>query len=127
MNANVESESTGGAFDTVKWILVVVILAGAIVANNLYGEMSVLVRAGAFLVAVAVAMFLASTTDKGRTFMVFAKESKTEVRRVVWPSRQETVHTTLIIALVTVVMGFLLWGLDNGLRFVIGLFTGFGG
>lgn len=123
MNANVESES-GGALDKIKWLLVIVIVCAAIVANNIYGDMSVLIRAGGFIVAVGIAMVLAAQTDKGRNFLVFAKEARTEVRKVVWPNRQEATHTTFIIAGVTLLMSLILWGMDIGLRWVIGLFTG---
>jgi preprotein translocase subunit SecE len=123
MNAKVESESSG-ALDNVKWVLIFAVLAGSIVANNMFSEMSVLIRAGAFVVAVAVALFLASQTDKGRTFLVFAKESRTEVRKVVWPNRQEATHTTMIIGAVTVVMAFMMWILDMGLMAAVGMVTG---
>lgn len=122
MNANVESPSN--AFDKVKWIVIVVILAAAIVANNLFGDISVLIRAVGFVVAVAIALALAAQTDKGRTFLVFAKEARTEVRKVVWPNRQEATHTTLIIAAATVLMALLLWGLDTFLMWGVGLLTG---
>ncbi len=127
MNANVESESSGGIADKFKWIVVIAILAATVVANHFYSDQSVLLRAGVFVVAVALAIFLAAQTDKGRTFMTFAKEARTEVRKVVWPNRQEATHTTLIIAVVTLVMSALLWALDIGLRWLIGLFTGLGG
>ena len=123
MNAKVESESSG-ALDNVKWVLIFAVLAGSIVANNMFSEMSVLIRAGAFVVAVAVALFLASQTDKGRTFLVFAKESRTEVRKVVWPNRQEATHTTMIIGAVTVVMAIMMWILDMGLMAAVGMVTG---
>lgn len=122
MNASVESE--GSFVDKIKWTLIVAILAAAIVANNMFGDMSVLIRAVGFVVAVAIAMVLAAQTEKGRTFLVFAKESRTEVRKVVWPNRQEAIHTTLIIAAATVVMALLLWGLDTILMWFVGLLTG---
>lgn len=127
MNANVEGESTGGGLDTVKWIIVVAILASTVVANDYFSDVSVLIRAGGFVVAVGIAMLLAAQTDKGRNFMVFARESRTEVRKVVWPNRQEATHTTLIIAGATLVVALLLYFLDMGLRWLIGLFTGIGG
>jgi preprotein translocase subunit SecE len=122
MNASVESET--GAFDKIKWITIVVILVAAIVANNVFGEMSVLIRAVGFVVAVAIAMVLAAQTDKGRTFLGFAKESRIEIRKVVWPNRQEATHTTLIIAAATVVMAGLLWLIDSILMWGVGLLTG---
>lgn len=122
MNETVQSE--GNALDKVKWLMVVLILGAVVVGNNMYSEMSVLIRAGGFVVAVAICLGLASQTEKGRTFLVFAKESRTEVRKVVWPNRQEATHTTLIIAAATVVMALFMWGLDAVLMWGVGLLTG---
>ena len=83
-----------------------------------------LVRAVGVVVAVAVALGLLATTEKGRTFIAFAKESRIEVRKVVWPTRQETTHTTFIVMLATVVMALILWGLDGILFRIVGFLTG---
>lgn len=123
MNDTVQAEG-GNALDKVKWFLIVAILAATVVGNNMFGDMSVLIRAGGFVIAVAFCLFLASQTEKGRTFLVFAKESRTEVRKVVWPNRQEATHTTLIIAAATVLMALLMWGLDAILMWAVGLLTG---
>nr|WP_281271081.1 preprotein translocase subunit SecE [Orbus hercynius] len=53
------------------------------------------------------------TTNKGKSFITFAKESRMEVRKVVWPTRKETIQTTLLIAVITIVVGLCLWGLDT--------------
>ncbi|MFT5164110.1 MAG: preprotein translocase subunit SecE [Alteromonadaceae bacterium] len=123
MNANVESENST-ALDKVKWSAVVVLLGATVVANNMFDDISVLIRAGGFVAAVAIAAIVAMQTEKGRQFMAFAKESRTEVRKVVWPNRQEATHTTLIIAAATVVMAIFMWGLDMVLLWIVGLLTG---
>jgi preprotein translocase subunit SecE len=61
---------------------------------------------------------------KGRTAVAFAKESRTEVRKVVWPTRQEAIQTTGIVLVVTLLMSLLLWGLDSVLFWLVGLITG---
>jgi len=122
MNANVQPESSP-MIDKVKWIVVFAMLAATVVGNNLYSEMSVLVRAGVFVAIVAVCLFLASQTTKGRTFLSFARESRTEVRKVIWPTRQEATHTTMIIGAVTAIMAVLLWLLDMGLMALVGFVT----
>jgi preprotein translocase subunit SecE len=90
----------------------------------MYADLSVLVRAVGVVVAVAAALGLLATTEKGRTFIAFAKESRIEVRKVVWPTRQETTHTTFIVMLATVVMALILWGLDGILFRIVGFLTG---
>ncbi len=124
MNAKVESEAGSTALDKVKWTAIVVVLGASVIANNMFDEMSLLIRAGGFVLAVAIAAGIAMQTEKGRQFMVFAKESRIEVRKVVWPNRQEATHTTLIIAAATVVMALFMWGLDAVLLWVVGLLTG---
>lgn len=124
MNAKVESEAGSTALDKVKWTAIVVVLGASVIANNMFDEMSLLIRAGGFVLAVAIAAGIAMQTEKGRQFMIFAKESRIEVRKVVWPNRQEATHTTLIIAAATVVMALFMWGLDAVLLWVVGLLTG---
>ncbi|KAF7787502.1 MULTISPECIES: preprotein translocase subunit SecE [Pseudoalteromonas] len=122
MSTNVENPSS--SMDTVKWMLAVVLLAGAVVGNYMYADISVLTRAIGVVVAVGAALGIAATTEKGRTFIAFAKESRIEVRKVVWPTRQETTHTTFIVMAATVVMALILWGLDGILFRAVGYLTG---
>jgi preprotein translocase subunit SecE len=63
-------------------------------------------------------------TEKGSNALLFAKEARTEVRKVVWPTRQEAIQTTGIVLVVTVLMSLLLWGLDSVLFWLVGLVTG---
>lgn len=114
------------SMDIVKWLLAVLFLGAAIGGNYYFGELSVLYRAIGVVVAVIIAMFIASTTTKGSAFITFAQESKTEVRKVVWPTRQEATQTTLIVLAATVVMALLLWGLDGIIVRVVGWLTGIG-
>ena len=93
---------------------------------TMYGEISVLYRAIAIVVVVGIAGFIAATTEKGSTFLSFAKESRTEVRKVVWPTRQEANQTTLIVLAATLVMALILWGLDGIIVRVVGFITGIG-
>lgn len=125
MSEKVENTS-GGALDTIKWLVVFAILLGIIAGNSAYGEVSVLYRALAAVVGVVIAGFIAASTVKGSTFLNYAKESRIEVRKVVWPSRQEATQTTLIVLVATVIVGLLLWGLDGIIVRVVGFFTGIG-
>lgn len=123
MNASTE-EQVGSSFDTLKWGVVFLLLAGAVAGNYMYGEASVLIRAVSVVVAVAIAGLVAMQTEKGSNAVIFAKEARTEVRKVVWPTRQEAVQTTGIVLVVTLLMSLLLWGLDSVLFWVVGLITG---
>lgn len=123
MSANVEQESNNG-LDIVKWVIAIGLLAGAVVANNMFEQESVLIRAVGVVGAVIVAAFFAATTTKGKTFIGFAKESNKEVRKVIWPTRQEATQTTLIIFVATAIIALLLYFLDMGLRWLVGALTG---
>ncbi len=123
MSANNETQSS--SLNSLKWIITIALLVVAIGGNHYYTEeVSVLYRAIAVVVLVGFAGFFSSTTTKGKTFLSFAKESRTEVRKVVWPSRQEATQTTLIVVVATVVVALILWGLDGILVRVVGFLTG---
>lgn len=121
MNANTENQ--GNALESVKWVLVAIILVGAVVGNNIFTEESVVIRAIAVIVAAVIAGAIALQTNKGRQALEFASESRTEVRKVVWPTRQEATQTTLIVLAVTAIMALVLWGLDGILVRVVAFIT----
>ena len=123
MNASTE-EQPSSSFDTLKWGVVFLLLAGAVAGNYVYGEESVLIRAVAVVVMVGIAGLIALQTEKGSNAALFAKEARTEVRKVVWPTRQEALQTTGIVLVVTLLMSLLLWGLDSALFWLVGLVTG---
>lgn len=123
MNASTE-EQPSSSLDGLKWVIVAVLLAAAIGGNFYYGQESVLFRAIGVVFAVGIAGLVAMQTLKGRTAVAFAKESRTEVRKVVWPTRQEAIQTTGIVLVVTLLMSLLLWGLDSILFWLVGLITG---
>ncbi|NDV92439.1 preprotein translocase subunit SecE [Alteromonas sp. 345S023] len=124
MSEKTENQSNG--LDMFKWVIVFALLAGLVTANTMYGEISVLYRAIAAVVVVAISGFLAASTVKGSTFLSFAKESRTEVRKVVWPTRQEANQTTLIVLAATAVMSLILWGLDGIIVRLVSFVTGIG-
>ena len=120
MNANVQQEGVSSALNTVLWVLAVVIVAVGIYGNSAYSsEYSFFYRALALLPMALVAGFALIKTNKGAAFSRLVKESRQEIRRVVWPTRQETTQTTLMVAVVVVVMGLILWGLDTALNALI--------
>ncbi|CAM3946406.1 preprotein translocase subunit SecE [Rheinheimera salexigens] len=119
------SETPKSGIELVKWLLVFAILAAAVVGNYVY-ELSALERAIAVVVLVIIAGVVAGQTHKGKTFINFAKEARTEVRKVVWPTRQETMQTTIVVLIATLIMGLLLWGLDAILMRIVSFLTGLG-
>ena len=123
MKTNTEITEVPSAMDTVKWLLVLVLLSAAVVGNYLLADLSVVIRAAGVIVLIAIAGGIAAFTVKGRMVMAFARESKMEVRKVIWPTRQETTQTTFIVLAACIVMALILWGIDGIMVRVIGFIT----
>ncbi|MCH9674413.1 MAG: preprotein translocase subunit SecE [Gammaproteobacteria bacterium] len=119
-------ESSGGMPDIIKWVVAIGILAAGIVAYYVYAEQSQLLRVIGVLVAAGVALAIAYQTDKGKEVWGFLKEARTELRKVVWPSRKETLSTTGLIIVVVAIVGVLLWMLDGVLVRIIKAILGTG-
>jgi preprotein translocase subunit SecE len=86
------------------------------------GPIQVLVWLG-WLVLALLSMYI---TPQGQEVFLFAQESKVEMQKVVWPSRQETVQTTLIVVAMVAVTGFVLWAVDLSMMWIIGKITHLG-
>ncbi len=110
--------------DGLKWLVVLAIVAGGIYANSYYAAIESLFRALAGVLITAAAVGVALQTQKGAWAWNLAKEARVEVRKVVWPTTQETTQTTLIVVGVVILVALILWGLDSslswGVRGVIG-------
>ncbi|MFT5281667.1 MAG: preprotein translocase subunit SecE [Kangiellaceae bacterium] len=119
-------ENTSNPLDMVKWILVAVLLGGLVMAYNTYEDISVLYRALGAVAIVVTAGFIAATTFKGKAFLIFAKDARIEVRKVVWPTRQEVIRMTLVVLAATAVVGVMLYFIDMIIVWVVGLVTGIG-
>ena len=121
MSANTEAQGSGRGLEAMKWVVVVALLLVAIVGNYLYRDIMLPLRALAVVILIAAAGGVALLTTKGKATVAFAREARTEVRKVIWPTRQETLHTTLIV---TAVMSLILWGLDGILVRLVSFITG---
>lgn len=119
-----KAETSEHRFDSIKWIVAIAILAGGIYANSYYAAIEPLYRALAGVVIAAIAIAVALQTEKGAAAWALAREARTEVRKVVWPTPQETTQTTLIVVVVVIFVALILWALDSslswGVRGVIG-------
>ncbi len=110
-------------FDGLKWTLVFLLVAAGIVANEYFATVAWSIRAAVGIIAAAVVLLIAAQTAKGQKAWGFFKGSRTELRKVAWPSRQETVQTTLIVVAVVVLMALILWGLDSLFMWFVGQVT----
>ncbi len=124
MSTNTDAQGGGRGMEFFKWLLVTALLLVAIVGNHYYRDVMLPLRALAVVVIIAGAGGIALLTSKGKATVAFAREARTEVRKVIWPTRQETLHTTLIVAAATAVMSLILWGLDGILVRLVSFITG---
>jgi len=116
---NVKTEAKESRFDLLKWLAAALLVVAGVVGNQYFSGEPILYRVVALLVMAALAAAIALQTTKGQAFFGLVKEARVEIRKVVWPSRQETTQTTLIVVLVVIVMALMLWGLDSLLGWLV--------
>jgi preprotein translocase subunit SecE len=95
-----------------RWLVVVVLIAAGVVANMYYANVAWGIRASIGLVILVGALAVAASTVQGSLAMTFMKSAKVELRKVVWPTRQETVQMAMVVMAMVVVASLILWGLD---------------
>ncbi len=113
------TEATGSPLSIVKWLVAILLAGGAIVGNQMFAEVGLLYRILGVVALMGLSMAVAATTIRGKAFRILLKEANIERRKVVWPTRQETTQTTLIVVAVVVLVAILLWGLDSLLSWII--------
>lgn len=116
MTANTEEKVY--RLDALKWLLVVAVVAAGVIGNSHFSAESVLYRALGLVVLAAIAVFIALQTAKGSSIADVVRGSLVELRKVVWPTRQETNQTTLIVLAVVLVAAIILWALDTLFGFI---------
>lgn len=112
--------------DVVKLFLSLLILIAAVVAFYLFSDQSLLLRVVGILLAAGIAIAIALQTDKGRQFWSFIQDAQVEVKKVVWPTRQETLQTTMLVIIMVIIVAIILWLLDMFLGWSIANLMGHG-
>ena len=118
------AESATQVFDVVKQVISILFVVAGVAAFYYFSDFSLLYRVLGLVALVLAAIGLIFTTQVGKNVWVFILESKQEVRRVVWPTREETIRTTLMVVVMVFVVGLVLWCLDMFLFWGIRLLTG---
>ena len=124
---NTKIDSSPGLLDTVKLVMAAAVLLGGIAAYYVYENESLLLRVAGVLVAFAVGAVIAFQSAQGQALWTFIQGSRIEIRKVVWPTRQETLQTTLTVMVFALFMGVFFWILDLFLLWGTRLVTGQGG
>ena len=119
MNAKVEQASGLNPLDIAKLVLAAALLVGGIVGFYYFGDASKALRVLGLLAAIVAALAIGAFTGPGRNMREFLQESNFELRKVVWPARDETIRATGVIVFVVIVLSLLLGLIDLTLKWVI--------
>ena len=124
---NTKAETSPGALDTVKLVAAVLVLLGGIVGYYYFAEASILWRVLGLVAGLAMGLLVAFQSTQGRQIWEFIQGSQVEIRKVVWPSQQETLNTTLVVLAFAVALAGFFFLVDLGLLKFTQLLTGQGG
>ena len=113
------SETINVKFDLVKLVIAAFVVIAAIISFYIFDDQSTPLRVAGLLVAMGVAAWIGLQTEPGRNLWNFLQDAQVEVRKVVWPTRQETTQTTLLVIVVVILAALILWGLDTVLGWAI--------
>ncbi|MDQ8936512.1 preprotein translocase subunit SecE [Acinetobacter rudis] len=128
-NNSAEVVKTGSPFDVVLWLVALTLLAAALMVNQYLPAYwvpanDVWVRVGVILACIIVALGLLYATHQGKGFVRLLKDSRIELRRVTWPTKQETVTTSWQVLVVVIIAAIVLWCFDYliswFMKFIIG-------
>jgi len=123
MMSKIETQQNA-RFDWLKWLIVFSLLAIGIVVNYYYSAQPWPLRLLGWLFLTIAVLLIAAQTQRGKQAIDFAREARMELRKVYWPTRQETMQTTFIVAAMVVVLALVLWGIDGVLMWLISWLMG---
>ena len=121
MNRSIEK--TVSPKDMFLWLIIAAIIVGAVSVNYYFSAYPSAIRLIGWLVVIILSFFLVLLTQKGQKLKVFAKDAHIELLKVVWPTKQETVRTTMVVFVMVVLVGFFLWLADAMFVWIIGKIT----
>lgn len=111
-------------FDVIKWILVILLFLLGFFANYHYTYYPLSLRIIGWLILAGVMLFVVARTAQGRRVWKFFREAQAEIKKVVWPTRQETFQTTLIVTGIVIVFSLVIWVVDMFLMWLVNWLTG---
>src|SRR5688572_32932620 len=112
--------------DTAKLALAIVVVLAGLVGYYYFADASTLLRVLAVIAALAIAAGVAFTSLQGRLLWKFIQGARVELNKVVWPTREETIQTTLVVLVVALIGGVFFFLLDMFLAWLTSRLTGQG-
>ena len=125
MDSKADTGST--PLDTLKVAAAAAVLLAGLFGYYYYSDVAVVLRALGVLVALALSAVVLLQSAQGKTLWRFMSSSRVELRKVVWPTREEAIQTTVAVMVFTLIMGVFFWLLDLFLLWFTRLLTGQGG
>jgi len=128
-NNPAEVVRSGSVLDVVLWLIALALLISATLVNQHLSAYwapanDIWVRVGVILACIVVALGLLYATHQGKAFIRLLKDARVELRRVTWPTKQETVTTSWQVLVVVIIASVVLWCFDYGLGWLIKLIIG---
>ena len=118
MNAQTETGQSG-VLDTIKLLISAAVLVGGLYGYYYYeNDMRLPLRVLMVLGGTGAGIAIAMTSTQGRRLWHFIQGSRVEIRKVIWPTRQETTQTAIAVFVFTLVLALFFWALDSGLLWV---------
>jgi preprotein translocase subunit SecE len=119
MSANTEIETVSSGADKAKLAAAALLVVGGVVAYYVLASQGLLVRVGALLALIAAGVVLFFTSEPGKQLIAYGRESVREVKKVVWPTRNEALQMTGYVFAFVVVMALFLWVSDKLIEWVL--------
>lgn len=110
--------------EKIKWIFIGILMLLGLTLDYFYGAYSIVLRIIGWCVFLLLLSAFLYTTNKGAAFVSFVREAQVELRKVFWPTRQETLQVTFFVAVMVLILALVLWGMDSVLVFLLGWLTG---
>ena len=117
MNAQTET-SESGVLDIIKLLISAVVLVGGLYSYYYYVEVSLPLRVLMVLGGLALGIGIALTSAQGLRLRAFVQGARVEIRKVVWPTKQETTQTAIAVFVFTMIMALFFWALDSLLLYI---------
>ncbi|MDG6282553.1 preprotein translocase subunit SecE [Glaesserella parasuis] len=120
----VEKGVKSKGINNVLWVFSISLLTIVAIGNTYFAEyFSLIVRILLLVVLCVAALGIAAMTNQGQQSIGFIKDSRQELRKIIWPNRQETTQTTLMVVAMCVVVALALWGIDSIIVLIIDFLT----
>ena len=116
--------TTSKLLDNIKWIAAIAVFSAAVIGNSYFVEFAFLYRVLGVVFLFIVGLAILAVTNFGSNAIKLMRESRTEIRRVVWPTRIETTQTFLVVFGAIIVLCLFFWALESLLTFLTKLVLG---